>query len=179
MALINEPDLVFLDEPTTGLDVVARTMLLDDLERLKASGTTMVLTTHLMEEAESMSSRILLLDNGKVLKIGSLKEILQECKSNTTLKIVLKKNNSVKARFSEIKKKFSSIDWLFLKDTIYVQGPELDALMNHVMNDKELSESILEINLRKTSLKEAFLFLTRSQDLVEKLNHEKPVNLHS
>ncbi len=74
MALIGEPELLFLDEPTLGLDVLARRELWRSVEKLKGK-MTIVLTTHYMEEAEALSDRIAIMINGKVSAIGTLAEI--------------------------------------------------------------------------------------------------------
>lgn len=79
VSLLNEPPILILDEPTTGLDPTARHEIWDILLRLKREkNTTMILTTHYMEEAEKLCDRIVVLDQGKVLAKGSLKELLDE-----------------------------------------------------------------------------------------------------
>ncbi len=70
-ALINAPELLILDEPTTGLDPQARHLIWQKLRLLKRQGTTMLLTTHYMEEAEQLCDRVLIMDNGKILDSGS------------------------------------------------------------------------------------------------------------
>ena len=74
MALISEPQILFLDEPTLGLDVIARRDLWDVIRRLKGK-TTIVLTTHYMEEAEALSERIGIMKNGKLLAVGTVTEL--------------------------------------------------------------------------------------------------------
>lgn len=80
MALVSEPDVLFLDEPTLGLDVFARRELWKVIEELKGK-VTIVLTTHYMEEAENLSDRICVMKNGKIIDIGTAKELMQ--KTNT------------------------------------------------------------------------------------------------
>lgn len=70
-ALINQPELLILDEPTTGLDPQARHLIWQKLRSLKASGVTMVLTTHYMEEADQLCDRLVIMDQGKILAQGS------------------------------------------------------------------------------------------------------------
>ena len=77
-ALMNEPELLILDEPTTGLDPQARQMLWHKLRELKASGTTMVLSTHYMEEAERLCDRLVIMDPGKILTEGGPRELIDE-----------------------------------------------------------------------------------------------------
>ena len=77
LALINDPELLFLDEPTTGLDPQARRLLWDLLRRLKERGTTVLMTTHYMEEAEQLCDRVAIMDHGHVLALGAVSELIQ------------------------------------------------------------------------------------------------------
>jgi ABC-2 type transport system ATP-binding protein len=76
LALVNDPELVFLDEPTTGLDPAARRALWTLVEDLRASGTSVLLTTHYMEEAEILCDRVAIMDHGKVLEMGTVEELV-------------------------------------------------------------------------------------------------------
>jgi lipooligosaccharide transport system ATP-binding protein len=76
-ALMNEPELVLLDEPTTGLDPQARHVLWDRLYRLKQQGVTLVLTTHYMDEAEQLCDRLVVMDGGQVVAEGSPRELIE------------------------------------------------------------------------------------------------------
>lgn len=71
LALVNDPDLLFLDEPTTGLDPQARRNLWDVIEHLQAQGKTILLTTHYMEEAEQLCDRIAVMDHGKIIALDT------------------------------------------------------------------------------------------------------------
>jgi lipooligosaccharide transport system ATP-binding protein len=75
-ALINEPEILLLDEPTTGLDPQARHVLWDRLFRLKQNGVTLILTTHYMDEAEQLCDRLVVLDRGKIVAHGSPRELI-------------------------------------------------------------------------------------------------------
>ena len=77
MALVSEPKVLFLDEPTLGLDVIARSELWDLIESLKGK-TTIVLTTHYMEEAEALSDRLGVIKNGRLLFTGTVKEMKEK-----------------------------------------------------------------------------------------------------
>jgi lipooligosaccharide transport system ATP-binding protein len=77
-SLINEPDLMLLDEPTTGLDPQARHLLWDRLYRLKQRGVTLVLTTHYMDEAEQLCDRLVVMDNAKIVAEGSPRSLIEE-----------------------------------------------------------------------------------------------------
>ena len=76
--LVNNPRVIFLDEPTTGLDPQARINLWEMIGDIKKSGTTLVLTTHYMEEAEQLCDRLAIMDHGKIVKIGTPKKLIDE-----------------------------------------------------------------------------------------------------
>jgi lipooligosaccharide transport system ATP-binding protein len=77
-SLINEPELMLLDEPTTGLDPQARHLLWDRLYRLKQRGVTLVLTTHYMDEAEQLCDRLVVMDKAKIVAAGSPRSLIEE-----------------------------------------------------------------------------------------------------
>ena len=74
-ALVNRPDLVVLDEPTTGLDPQARIAVWSLLERLRSEGVTLVVTTHYMEEAERICDRLVIMDDGRIVAQGAPAEL--------------------------------------------------------------------------------------------------------
>ena len=82
MALIGEPEVLFLDEPTLGLDVIARHELWDNIRRLKGE-VTVILTTHYMEEAEALSDRIGIMKGGRLLAVGTADELKKLCGEST------------------------------------------------------------------------------------------------
>ncbi len=81
MALISEPQILFLDEPTLGLDVIARHELWDTIRLLKGK-VTIILTTHYMEEAEALSDRIGIMKNGRLLAVGTVEELNERARTN-------------------------------------------------------------------------------------------------
>ncbi len=80
ISLINNPQILFLDEPTLGLDVIARKELWNIIEKLKGN-ITIILTTHYMEEAENLSDRIGIMSNGNLVDVGTVKELIQKSNS--------------------------------------------------------------------------------------------------
>jgi ABC-2 type transport system ATP-binding protein len=76
LALVNDPELVFLDEPTTGMDPAARRSLWDIILGLRAEGRTVLLTTHYLEEAEVLCDRVAIMDHGKILEEGTVDELV-------------------------------------------------------------------------------------------------------
>jgi lipooligosaccharide transport system ATP-binding protein len=77
-ALVNDPDIIFLDEPTTGLDPQARHLIWQRLRELTAQGKTLLLTTHFMDEAERLCHRLAVMDNGRIITSGSPRELIEQ-----------------------------------------------------------------------------------------------------
>ena len=86
-ALVNQPDLLILDEPTTGLDPQSRQLLWDKLAELKRQGLTILLTTHYMEEAERLCDRLVIIDHGEILVQGQPKALVREHVGQNVLEI--------------------------------------------------------------------------------------------
>ena len=86
-ALINEPDMLLLDEPTTGLDPQARHLLWDRLYRLKQRGVTLVLTTHYMDEAEQLCDRLVIMDRARIVAEGSPRELIDRYVTREVLEL--------------------------------------------------------------------------------------------
>jgi len=85
--LINQPELLLLDEPTTGLDPQARHLLWDRLYRLKQDGVTQIITTHYMDEAEQLCDRLVIMDNGKIVAEGSPAAMIAEYSTREVLEL--------------------------------------------------------------------------------------------
>jgi lipooligosaccharide transport system ATP-binding protein len=86
-SLINEPSLLLLDEPTTGLDPQARHVLWDRLYRLKQRGVTLVLTTHYMDEAEQLCDRLVVMDHGRIVAEGSPRSLIEQHSTREVLEL--------------------------------------------------------------------------------------------
>ena len=86
-ALINEPDLIILDEPTTGLDPQARHLLWERLYRLKQRGATLIITTHYMDEAEQLCDRLVVMDKAKIVAEGSPRELIERYSTREVLEL--------------------------------------------------------------------------------------------
>ena len=91
-ALVGKPELVFLDEPTTGLDPQARRQLWDVVADIKREGNTILLTTHYMDEAERLCDRVAIIDYGKVIALGSPKELISQLGGEHVIEFSLESN---------------------------------------------------------------------------------------
>jgi ABC-2 type transport system ATP-binding protein len=86
-ALMQQPKVLFLDEPTTGVDVQLRRSLWEMFRKLNSEGTTIILTTHYIEEAENLCSRVAIMDHGKIIAMGSPQELIQSSSSDNLIEI--------------------------------------------------------------------------------------------
>ena len=96
-ALVNRPELLFLDEPTTGLDPQSRRQLWDVIATFRAEGNTVLLTTHYMEEAERLCDRVAIMDHGKVIALGSPQELIASLGAEHVVEFTLNDGASVSA----------------------------------------------------------------------------------
>ena len=94
-ALVGDPELLFLDEPTTGLDPQARRQLWDILRNFKSQGRTIMLTTHAMDEAERLCDRVAIVDHGKVIALGSPSELIAQLGGEHLIEFVLNEGTPV------------------------------------------------------------------------------------
>lgn len=85
LALVGRPELIFLDEPTAGLDAQSRLAVWDLVSALRADGVSVVLTTHLMDEAEALADRVVIIDHGRVVAQGSISELTSSAEPRTTI----------------------------------------------------------------------------------------------
>jgi ABC-2 type transport system ATP-binding protein len=88
-ALLHDPEIIFLDEPTTALDPQSTRFVRDLVKELKEMGHTIVLTTHIMEEADELSDRISIIDHGKIVATGTPQELKDKCQANNLLDVFL------------------------------------------------------------------------------------------
>jgi len=114
-ALVNEPELLMLDEPSTGLDPQARHVIWGRLRELRKAGTTLILTTHYLEEAERLCDRLLIIDHGKILEEGTPKELIKKHIDPFVLEI----HGDTDTLWTEAKKRFPHLRMERAGETIY------------------------------------------------------------
>ena len=159
-ALINEPDLLLLDEPTTGLDPQARHLLWDRLYRLKQRGVTLVLTTHYMDEAEQLCDRLVVMDKAKIVAEGSPRELIERysTKEVTELRFPVGIQESLDGQLDGLAER---IEMLPDRVLLYADDGEAAAVAVHERGLQP--ETVL---VRRSSLEDVFLRLT-GRSLIE------------
>lgn len=163
IALVMKPDILFLDEPTAGLDPQAKHVVWDYIKELKEDGKTIVLTTHNMYEAEMLSDRVLIIDSGTIIAEGTPETLKEEYSEKNILEVVFIQ----KEKTNEFKKSIERLDFLKQvliegekKVTVYFDGGIINfikILQKEVINDVTELESM---SLRQTTLEDVFLHLT-------------------
>jgi lipooligosaccharide transport system ATP-binding protein len=153
-ALINDPDLILLDEPTTGLDPQARHALWDRLYRLKSQGVTLVLTTHYMDEAEQLCDRLVIMDQGKIVAEGSPRQLIDQHveREVVELRFVDGSRDGVEGKLDGLGARLE-----VLPDRILVDTDDGEAAVREVHERGVEPDSIL---VRRSTLEDVFLTLT-------------------
>jgi lipooligosaccharide transport system ATP-binding protein len=151
-ALINEPELLLLDEPTTGLDPQARHVLWDRLYRLKQQGVTQVLTTHYMDEAEQLCDRLVVMDRAKIVAEGSPRELIARYVQREVVELRFTDSPSVDGKLEGLGERLE-----VLADRILIGTNDGDATAHAVYERGVAVESVL---VRRSTLEDVFLTLT-------------------
>jgi lipooligosaccharide transport system ATP-binding protein len=154
-SLINEPDILILDEPTTGLDPQARHVVWDRLFRLKQRGVTLILTTHYMDEAEQLCDRLVVMDHGTFAASGSPRELIERYCSPEVLE--LRFDPQVQDSAAEKLRDFPSERTEVLADRILLYVPDGDVALADV---GEQGFEPLTALVRRGTLEDVFLRLT-------------------
>ena len=152
-ALINEPDLLLLDEPTTGLDPQARHIVWDRLYRLKHDGVALIITTHYMDEAEQLCDRLVVMDNGAIVAAGSPRSLIEEHSSREVLELRFNLNDDDdKPDVSGIGERIE-----VLPDRILIYADDGESALSavHARGVRPVSSLV-----RRSSLEDVFLHLT-------------------
>jgi lipooligosaccharide transport system ATP-binding protein len=159
-ALINDPRILLLDEPTTGLDPQARHILWDRLFRLKERGTTLVLTTHYMDEAEQLCDRLVVVDKGQIMAEGSPAALIREYSSREVLEVRFgsDKNSEAAERVAGIGERIE-----VLPDRLLIYSDNGEAELEKIT---KLGLHPITSLVRRSSLEDVFLRLT-GRSLIE------------
>ena len=153
-ALVNDPQLVLLDEPTTGLDPQARHLVWERLFRLKQQGVTLVLTTHYMDEAEQLCDRLVVMDGGKIVAEGSPRELIERYSTREVVELRFPTDdlNDIAGKLTGIGERVEA-----LPDRLLLYAEDGDAAVAAVHARALVPASVL---VRRSSLEDVFLHLT-------------------
>jgi len=153
-ALVNDPEILLLDEPTTGLDPQARHLLWDRLFRLKRQGVTLVLTTHYMDEAEQLCDRLVVMDGGRIVAAGSPRSLIEQYSSREVLELRFPEDDHARyaGRIDGLAQRVEALPDRLL---LYVEDGEAAAEAVHARGLRPLS-----VLARRSTLEDVFLRLT-------------------
>ena len=159
-ALVSEPDILMLDEPTTGLDPQARHILWDRLFRLKEKGVTLLITTHHMDEAEQLCDRLMVMDKGEIMAEGSPADLIKKYSTKEVLEVRFgsERNAGMVEKLQSFAERLEELPDRLL---LYTESGE-DLLAKIVAADVHPNTSLV----RRSSLEDVFLRLT-GRSLIE------------
>lgn len=159
-ALLHKPEILFMDEPTVGIDPQSRNLIFEVVEKLHADGITIVYTTHYMEEAERFCSKIGIIDNGLIIAQGTLNELKSLSKMKETVAVAFDNftdnlYNKIKEEWKEQKRIGNTVH--FFSDNVKCD------LSKIIMKCGDLGLDIMNIEIHKVNLETIFLSLTGKQ----------------
>ena len=152
LALVNKPELVFLDEPSTGLDPQARRNLWEIVENIKAGGRTIVLTTHNMEEAQALCDEIAIMDDGRIIARGSPAELIKRHCGGVTVELPMTSFNPSLPPLS--------VPFQVVQDRIEVMTDDLNGFVAELVAK---NVNLKDMAVRSPNLEDVFLTLTGRQ----------------
>lgn len=154
LALVNDPEILFLDEPTTGMDPQARRQLWDVIERLKAQGKTILLTTHYMEEAAQLCDRVAIVDHGKIIELGAPADLVQHHFSEIAIQFQA-------AGSADDYRGLDGVTHVAAEDgTISVYTADVPRTMAALLARESTGSTLRNLNVHTATLEDVFLKLT-------------------
>ena len=156
-ALVSDPELLFLDEPTTGLDPQARLSLWDIVEKFRARGGTILLTTHYMEEATRLCDRVAIMDHGKVIALGTPAKLIESLGADQIIEFRV-----TEQLLDEALKRLPAVNHLHKRDAVYSLsvseiGVALPALLAEI---KRQQSELVTLTTHQATLEDVFVSLT-------------------
>ena len=157
LAFINDPDIVFLDEPTTGLDPQARRSLWEVIERFRVTGKTIFLTTHYMEEAERLCDRVAVMDHGKIIALGTPQRMIDEHFKESAIQFRISDHPDHEAMSSLA----GVTNIAEEEDEIILYTENISATIPALLNfSASKSTELSDLSIRQATLEDVFLKLT-------------------
>ncbi len=160
LATVHEPPVLFLDEPTAGLDVATRYELHEMMREFQAKGATIILATHDMAEAEQLSDRVAILLNGRIVTVGTPLEITATGAGLTKISVRTQESSLLKSQFSfpAVRQQFNQEEYqIFFSSDI---GTTVSALITAIQNNQDV---LIDLRVERPSLEDRFLEITNSE----------------
>jgi ABC-2 type transport system ATP-binding protein len=161
VGLLHKPKLLFIDEPTVGIDPQSRRAILDSVKDLNRQGMTVLYTTHYMEEAQELSDRVGIIDHGDLIALGTQAELTRQVGENDTLILHIDEGQDGNS-LAEAVRSVSSVLKADVSDhTVAVIAPEAEDIMAPVIiKANELGIKIRSVDIKEPNLEAVFLHLT-------------------
>ena len=161
VGLLHKPSLLFMDEPTVGIDPQSRRAILDSVKALNQQGMTVLYTTHYMEEAEELSTRVGILDHGELIALGTQAELNRQVGENDTLILHIDESQNGETLAAAVRKIRSVLKADITDHTVAVIAPEAEEIMAPVITRaNELGIKIRSVDIKEPNLEAVFLTLT-------------------
>jgi len=161
VGLLHKPRLLFMDEPTVGIDPQSRRAILDTVKDLNAQGMTVLYTTHYMEEAEELSNRVGIIDHGELIAIGTQAELTKQVGQTDTLILHIGENEDSETLAESLKGLDGVLEAVAVDHEVSIVTPQAeDILATIVGTANERGIKIRSIDIREPNLEAVFLHLT-------------------
>jgi ABC-2 type transport system ATP-binding protein len=161
VGLLHKPSLLFMDEPTVGIDPQSRRSILDTVKALNQQGMTVFYTTHYMEEAEELSDRVGIIDHGELIALGTQAELNRQVGENDTLILHIDESQNAEALATTVRHLPGVLKADITDHTVAVIAPEAEEIMAPVITKaNELGIKIRSVDIKEPNLEAVFLSLT-------------------
>jgi ABC-2 type transport system ATP-binding protein len=161
VGLLHKPQIIFMDEPTVGIDPQSRRNILDAVKDLNRQGMTVLYTTHYMEEAQELSHRVGIIDHGELIACGTQKELTQLVGEHETLRLHLGENDDAEKTSSALGKLQGVIKSSSTDHEVVLIVPEVEETLAPVITRcNELGVNIRSVDMEEPNLEAVFLHLT-------------------
>jgi ABC-2 type transport system ATP-binding protein len=161
VGLLHKPSLLFMDEPTVGIDPQSRRAILDSVKALNQQGMTVLYTTHYMEEAEELSDRVGIIDHGELIALGTQTELKRQVGENDTLILHIDESQNGQSLAEAIRNIRGVLKADITDHTVAVIAPEAEDIMAPVITKaNELGIKIRSVDIKEPDLEAVFLSLT-------------------
>lgn len=174
-ALIHDPEIIFMDEPTTGIDVASVRQIRNFIKELNRKGTTIFLTTHYIEEAERLCGRVAFINKGKIIRVDTVSGLLEDTKEANIVEVLFEVNKLDKnILLNRLKEEFHTVECTLKNEkTIRVLSQMKIDIAPIVACLADAGVSILEAKLIKPTLEDAFVKMTGIEIDIMKNEKEK------